>query len=76
MFELAAFLIVLFLASLPPLLMGWWGLRLHRELVLLAYAVHRAEQGEDAEALEAAQSALEARKRSFPAILVARWMGL
>jgi hypothetical protein len=76
MIELALTLLVLFLASLPPLLLGWWGLELHRELILLAYAVHRAEQGGDRDALDRARDALEARKRSLPAGWMARWMGL
>ncbi len=52
----------------------WWLLRLHRQLVLLAYAVHCArETGEgEAEAAERLARSLD----GFPAGVLGRWMGL
>jgi hypothetical protein len=76
MFELAAFLLVAVFAAIPPALAGWWLLSVHRELVLLSYAVHRARELGDAAAVARAEAALRLRLASFPGGHVGRWMGV
>lgn len=57
-------------------LLCWWLLRLHRALVLLAWAAHRAEREGDPEELAEAHRALAERTARFPAGALARWMGI
>ena len=76
MLELATFLAVTVVASIPPALAAWWFLRVHRELVLRSYALHRARVQDDAEAILLAEDALRLRLRSFPGGIVGRWMGV
>ncbi len=66
----------LFLAIAVPAAAIVWLLRVHRELVLLAYAVHRAEQAGEPETIALAEDALSQRLMSVPAGLVGRFMGI
>jgi len=55
-------------------LLAWWLLRLHRELVMLAWGVERAGRGDDPDALTDAQAQLRQRMAGFPAGALGRWM--
>jgi len=69
-------LIALTASFVVLVLLGWWLLRLHRELVLLAWAVERAGHDDDPVALHQAEAQLRQRMAGFPAGALGRWMAI
>ena len=69
-------LITMLIAVAIPVLVVWWLLRAHRELVLLAWAVHRAQECGEPDGIAQAQGVLRRRLARFPAGYVGRWMGI
>jgi hypothetical protein len=76
MFALAVCLVVTVFAAIPVAVAVWWSLSVHRDLVLLSFTLHSAEEQGNAQAIARAEAALRARLARFPGGIVGRWMGV